>query len=748
MPGILSTLYFRPYTELLKPLPSDWITVKVEAVGLNWKDLGLSSGRFDANNLSSEYAGTITEIGSSVANLHVGDRVYGTGRGHFGNYTRVPAVFAQTLQSGDDVAQMVTMPLVYMTAVYAFEHLVNLKKTDKVLIQSATGGLGLAAICLAQAKGAEVYATAGTAEKARFLIESLHISPCHVFSSRSTSELAEAVVATGTGGFDVILSTSQGDMLYASIQALAPLGHLIDVGRTEVIDSKAISLELFQKSASFSSFDLSLVLDRNPTLGSELMKAVDDHYRAGRIGYIRPFTASCISQLDQTLLNFSNGTHIGKNVVTFSPEALVKIVPSPPLVAFDGDSRYIVSGGMGGLGRAILQWMCSRGARDIVVLTRSRSHDSESRTLCEKLSAHGATIRLVTCDVSDLASLKQTVQGLSDRPIRGVIHAAVVYQDISFDKISIQKWRTSLAAKVHGTKNLHEVTIDLPLDFFVMTTSMESVFALATQSAYTAANVFQEAFARYRRQKGLVASTISFGFVNDVGALAAEATTVDTFDRNRTQTISENQFLRLLESAFAKPVESPSWMGRQQDPLSASNIFTGLDPAALAKMELQDQADRGGESVGPSPRWYTDARVSHIMRACKDAQRHGQAVNGPKSVDREGNNPKAAVARLRHHFESAVEVGAAGHADAVRLAIDALVATISQMLFIDISAVNVIKTIAEHGIDSLIAAELRSWLLAAFGCSISTLELLDSHTTIQELAVSIADGATARSKSC
>jgi hypothetical protein len=142
-PGILTSIYFRPYTELLKPLPKDWIEVKVLAVGLNWKDLGLCTGRFDQNNLSNEYCGIVTKRGTEVSHVEVGDRVYGMGKGHFGNYTRVPAAVAQKVRPGVDAVEVATMPLVYMTAVYAFEHISRLRKGQKVLIQSASGGLGL-----------------------------------------------------------------------------------------------------------------------------------------------------------------------------------------------------------------------------------------------------------------------------------------------------------------------------------------------------------------------------------------------------------------------------------------------------------------------------------------------------------------------------------------------------------------------------------------------------------------------------
>jgi hypothetical protein len=134
-PGIMSSLYFRPYTELWRPLLQGWMDAKVDAVGLNWKDLGLASGHFDANNLSYEYTSVVTRVASNTG-FSVGDRVYGMGRGRFGNYTGVPVAFAHKLQPSDDPVEIATMPLVYMTAVYAFEHVTKLTTGQTVLIQS------------------------------------------------------------------------------------------------------------------------------------------------------------------------------------------------------------------------------------------------------------------------------------------------------------------------------------------------------------------------------------------------------------------------------------------------------------------------------------------------------------------------------------------------------------------------------------------------------------------------------------
>ncbi|KAI2776595.1 KR domain-containing protein [Daldinia loculata] len=457
---------------------------------------------------------------------------------------------------------------------------------ETVLIQSATGGLGLAAIQLAQAKGAEVFAMVGTTEKAYFLIREMKLPESHVIAIASgdgTSALDKKLARmTPHGrGFDIILSTARGDVLHASIQALAPLGHLIDVGRTDVQESKALGMELFGKSANFSSFDLSLVLDADPALGKELMQAVHNYYQDGLIKPVRPFSATDVSKLDQVLLRFSKGTHVGKLVVTFQdPQTPVKMLPIPSQkhVQFDPAAYYIVVGGFGGLGRSIIRWMCQRGARNLVVL--SRRGIEKSSPVAQNLVNTLESISLVS----------------PNTPVKGIIHAAVSYLDLSFDKLTVQRWRDSLAAKVQGSKNLHEATLSLPrgqLDFFVMVTSLESIYALATQSAYTAANAFQDSFARYRRRLGM-------------------------------------------------PAKAP-------ERFKTVGFVTGAISTAVA-----------------------------------------------------------------------------------------------DMLFVEVSNINPGRSVADHGVDSLIAAELRNWFHQALGAKINMQELLDARSSIAALAGRIVDAASAK----
>lgn len=318
---------------------------------------------------------------------------------------------------------------------------------------------------------------------------------------------------------------------------------------------------------------------------------------------------------------------------------------------------------------------------------------------------------------------------------------------MSFDKLTIEQWTSALAAKVQGTKNLHEATKSHELDFFVMTTTIESFVALATQSAYTAANNFQDYFARWRRQQGLPASTASFGLINDVGHLSTNSTTLALMARNKVMDITEYNFLRLLEPAFMNnesgldPGSSAEpYTGAVDDPLSMTNVVTCFDPAVMASRK-REEAAKNNDNMGSSPRWYTDARVSLIMRAFDDAERYQASADGGDSGNEKSNN--AGVASLRSEFEEAIKAGPAERARIVALVTDAVVKTVAQMLFIDASGVDASRTVADYGVDSLIAAELRNWFNVAFGADISMLEMLDTATSMKILANRIVDGALA-----
>ncbi|KAJ4382535.1 hypothetical protein N0V85_008540 [Neurospora sp. IMI 360204] len=746
-PGVLNSLYFIPYKELLQPLPADFIDVAVDAVGVNSRDLENWAGRVDGDFLTSEYAGVVTAVGSRVHNIQVGDRVYGVGKGQFGNVTRVPAAFATKLQPEDDMIRMASMSLAYTTAVYALDHVAHIREGQSILVQSGTKDLGLAAITLAKAKRSQVFATVETAEQAKFLVEELGLPASHVISVLDSKQLQRAARETRKGKFEVVMATgARGELLSLFLQVLAPLGCLVDIGGVDGQTTPVVGQMSLPYNATYASIDPFAVFDADPLLGAELMQSVDDYYRQRVIGPIPRITAADVGQLSSALGEF--GTMVGKLVVSFkNPESLVRMAPFAPTVKFDPEASYVVTGGLGGLGQSLVRWMVERGARHLALLSRRTASSVPSVSeLVDRLSKRDVDIQCFACDVSKEDEVASVIKAVSAvRPIKGVVHAAVSYRDLTFDKLSAERWNEGLSAKVAGTKNLHEATLSMPLDFFVMTTSALSVYSFATQSAYTAANNFQDAFARYRRQLGLPASTVSFSLIKDMTDVGSNAITVDMFERNKALTLDESQFLALLEAAFlnnrtvTEETSRGQWSGQDDDPLSVANLHTYLDPRAMAARRREEMASEGSSSSSTvPPRWYSDGRVYLMMRAFVDAQRH----SGRSSQDSvEEGSSKNTIAHFRAELEAAVREGSGGRGRTVALVQDAITKVVAEMLFVDVESIDPAKSVAELGVDSLIAAELRNWFMQALGTNISMLDLLDPSVSITTRASTIADKA-------
>ncbi|UPX20628.1 uncharacterized protein EKO05_0010856 [Ascochyta rabiei] len=742
MPGVLGSLLFAPDQTSWMPLPQDSVDIMVTAVCLSYDDLDVWSGRADTTHSISEFSGTVTATGAAVTGLSIGDRVCALAGGEFqiGNFARISSALVLKLRNGDNTVNMATLPRSYATVIYALEHVAHLSPGawagKTLLIQSAITHTGMAAIMLAKAKGADVFALVDTVDQAAILATETSIMPSRVF----ISDLLGAANAVSNGGFDVVLSTTQKDLdlLYITTRYLRQMGHLIHLCKIEGQGNRAVGdldmVLLSKKNATFSSVDLAILVDSVPALGQQLVQTVERYFRQGLLEPLKPFngTVTDVADLPQALADFSKSNgESGKLVITFaSPKSEVRMTPPTPRAHFESDACYVVTGALGGLGQSIIKWMVDRGARHLVLFSRRSIDDvPDAKLLVQSLALRGVDVRPIACDITKLAQLKSAIdQALVTRPIKGIIHAAVSWHDLSFDKLSVSRWRESLAAKVKGTKNLHEATRSIALDFFVMTTSLLSVYALATQAAYTAANNFQDAFARHRHALGLPATSISFSLIRGVGDTGSDSGTLDTFQRNRTLTLSEKQFLALFESAFLP--HSPA-NDEGVDPLSTANLTTCLDPAGM----LARLRDAG--NTGPTPRWYDDGRVAIIMRAFADAQQHASDQSAPEAA----SGGRSATVRLQQDLEAGILAGTAERTATVLLVEKAIATTVADMLFIDLEDVDPAKSVADYGVDSLIAAELRNWFIEALRTDISMLKLLDQSVSISTLAAKIVDTA-------
>ena len=281
--------------------------------------------------------------------------------------------------------------------------------------------------------------------------------------------------------------------------------------------------------------------------------------------------------------------------------------------------------------------------------------------------------------------------------------------------------------------NLHEATITSPLDFFVLLKSTETIWAPPKRAAYVAADNFAAYFARYRRRLGLPASAVSYGFVSDARSDYRESLheKEDIYARNAASTMTQHQAIAALEPAFLNSGGPSQWIGQQQDPLSAASFFTCFNPIDLANVTSTTEDE---------PRWHRDGRVSLIMRAMNDAKRHGLTGSAEDGIDGGDANDSASwTARLRHTFDDAIKTGPDARASTIELVTNGITRALAEMLYIDVGNINPGKSVAEHGVDSLIAAELVRWFRQALDANMQN--LLDMQTSIKMVGEQIVDKA-------
>lgn len=274
-PGVLSTIYFKPDHSFDHPLADDHVEIEVVAAGINNKDIAVVTGRHHSDTFSDECAGIITQVGASVSDLKQGDRVYCQSFAKFGNFVRDKASFCQKLQPNDTFEAAATIPIAFCTAIYGLVNLGRLSRGETVLIQSATGAVGLAAIQIARMCGAEIYATVGTPEKKEELLTmGFDIAEDHIFDSRDSFSAKGLMDHTASRGCDVILCSARGELMHDYWRCIASCGRFVDIGRTEVLDNGRLHLDVFRRNATFTSFDLEVMSNNRPDIISRYMVSI------------------------------------------------------------------------------------------------------------------------------------------------------------------------------------------------------------------------------------------------------------------------------------------------------------------------------------------------------------------------------------------------------------------------------------------------------------------------------------------
>jgi polyketide synthase 5 len=406
----------------------------------------------------------------------------------------------------------------YAVAWYGLHDQARITAGDRVLIHSATGGVGRAAIAIARAAGAEIFATAGS-DMRRTLLRDMGIE--HVYDSRGT-EFAEQVRHDTDGyGVDIVLNSLTGAAQSAGLEVLSIGGRFVEIGRRDFHANTRMAPFPSRRNLTFYDVDLTLMSESHPKRIGDLLGTV---YRFVADGEL-PLPGSThypFGDAGTAVRVMSAAEHTGKLVLNV-PQAgqTTVVVPPERARAFRRDGSYIVTGGLGGIGLFLAEKMAVAGCGRIVLSSRSQPNAKAQETI-ELIRAMGTDIEVECGDVAEVGTGARlvTVATATGLPLRGVLHAAAVFENAMLATMTEELIDRNWVPKVNGAWNLHQATAAVPLDWFCLFSSAVGLVGSPGQGAYAAANSWLDAFARWRRTQGLPATAIGWALWAEVGRAA------------------------------------------------------------------------------------------------------------------------------------------------------------------------------------------------------------------------------------
>jgi len=685
--GLLESLVFRPKdTSMIAP---DEVEIAVTHSALNFRDVMLASGMLPDEALEGgvfkkqfglECAGEVTAMGSRVSGLKVGDRVMAVAADTIAGVAVAKADHVVPIPEGMTFEQAATLPMAYLTAYYSLVTLARVRAEDRVLIHAGAGGVGIAAVQIARTIGAEVYATAGRPKHA--YLKSLGVKA--VFDSRDTAFYDDIMRVTSGQGVDVVLNSLAGPKTTQSLKALAPAGRFVEIGKADIYKNKRVGLRLLADNISYFAVDVDRLLEQRPKLMGEVFREAVKLYVSRELS-LHPYAVYPVSDVRAALGALARGEQTGKIVI--SMKGRVSVAP-PATLRLPGNAAYLVAGGTGGFGLETARFLAERGARHLALVSRNGVKRDEEAATVRELEQAGVEVKVFQADISKQDEVQRIVRAThSDTvPLRGVFQSAMVLDDGLVNDMSWEQFRMPLLPKVQGTWNLHRATEHLPLDYFVSFSSIASMYGTPGQSNYAAANSFLDQFSKYRRSRGLAATTINWGVLGSVGFVARTKKVRDFLGNHGWAALSLREAFQVLERAM---LEKPVQIGALK-----------TDWQAL------------GETFPHSRSSY---RFQHLHS--EDAERAGAVGEGSQDLAKR-------LAGTTHEKRKGI-----------------LVSALSQMMgkIVGVSKdkVDVELPVTRMGLDSLMANQIRSWLTTQTGIDFTLMQIMQGPS-IEELAEEIA----------
>jgi acyl transferase domain-containing protein/NAD(P)-dependent dehydrogenase (short-subunit alcohol dehydrogenase family)/acyl carrier protein len=672
------------------------VEIEVVAAGLNFIDVLKAMGVYpgldpaDGVALGGECAGRVVAVGAGVESFRPGDEVVAVTPSFrkvsmLASVVTAPAAFVAPKPPHLTFEEAATVPLVFLTAHYALHELARLGEGERVLIHAASGGVGLAAVQLARRAGARVIATAGSPEK-RELLASLGIE--HVFNSRSTDFARQVMECTHGRGVDVVLNSLSGEFLTQSLATLAPYGRFLEIGKRDIYEDRSVGLKAFRQNISYFAIDLADMAEARPAYTASLFRDVVGRFAERALDPL-PVRRFPVSEVADAFRHMAQAKHVGKVAVSIAGEPVGALAASEAAPLFRPDATYLVTGGLGSLGLLTARWMVENGARHFALVGR-RGPTDEAAEAIRELEAEGARVVTLSADVADarqVAELLETI-GRTMPPLRGVLHAAAVLDPVLLRDLTGERFEAVMAPKALGAWNLHAQTAGLPLDWFVLFSSLASLDVVPGHASYSAANAFLDALARHRRGRGLPVTCVNWGVWSGSGLVAAEG------------------LQRSIQEYTDRGIEEMS-------PAQALDAF-----GQLAR-------HRATEAIAVPIRWkklsefYAERGVPSLFSLLAG----GSAAQAAAAAPRQGIRDAMLAVEPGPHRRSLLEAH--------------LQEEFARVLKLDPSRIDPEKPMGQMGLDSLMALEFVRRLGASVGVVLSSTEVFN-YPTITALAAQVA----------
>ncbi|KIA75675.1 putative polyketide synthase protein [Aspergillus ustus] len=680
------------------PLLPDQVEIEVSATGLNFKDVAVSTGLVPGEDhaLGLDAAGVVTKVGRHVHSFRAGDRVAFMDKGAFTNRARISYKRVHHVPDGMGLEVAAALPLVFMTAIYALVDTARLRRGQSVLIHSGAGGVGIAAIQLAQHLQADIYVTVGSADKRVFLQEQLNIPANRIFSSRN-SDFAQGILAATKGrGVDVILNSVTGELLDETWRICADGGMMVDIGRG--LRNQRLAAGPFERNCSVKAFDLGHSQISDDVIQSLIAHAFD-LFRKQHLQVVHPIRVFPYAEVRDAFDYLSTGSHIGKIVVSDGPgdgdgdtmvPSAVSIRSAPTASVVRSDKAYLITGGLNGIGGTLAIYLALRGAQSIVVLSRSGCSTSRAEWMVENCRRLGCEIQVAKGDVTSYESVKSALTQAS-LPVCGIIHGAMVLHDKPYEMMDASSYRKCIAPKVQGAWNLHHAAAELKLqlDFFTLLSSISGVIGQNGQANYAAANCFLDSFASYRRSLGQPALSLDLGAVQDIGVAMENPELLKYFSDPQWLPIEQGELFYIMDASIQ----------HQHGTSSSAQLIMALAYPIPPQSELLNDIRFSSLS-------HTGSSSSSGQNRSQDAATvESQAVNDFLCMQR---TPDANATVLT---EAAIEL---------------FQAQLLRMLRLD-GPIKANKPLSAYGMDSLSAVKLRNWVERSFQVTFAVFEILGAN---------------------